>query len=58
MRRTVYSIEKEIEQVRRVLRPKQRDTVEVEVSNKLIVDWTRVSQVGFERSIIRSEVNV
>jgi hypothetical protein len=58
MRRTVYSIEKEIEQVRRVLRPKQRDTVEVEVSYKLIVDWTKVSQVGFERSIIRSEVNV
>jgi len=58
MYKTQCSIEKEVERVKRVLRPKQRDTVEVEVSNKLIVDWTKVSQVGFERSIIRSEVNV
>jgi len=51
-------IRKEINALKQRTRLKPREFVEVEVSNKLIVDWTKVSQVGLERSIIRSEVNV
>jgi hypothetical protein len=51
-------IRKEINALKQQTRLKPQVFVEVEVSNKLIVDWTKVSQVGLERSIIRSEVNV
>jgi hypothetical protein len=55
---SVVSVKKEINALKQQTRLKPQVFVEVEVSNKLIVDWTKVSQVGFERSIIRSEVNV